>query len=137
MNKYGNKYFLAANSCDGFVSFFENAYNPRNNWRAFIIKGGPGTGKSSFMKEIARIGEEKGYCCERGFCSSDPDSLDAVIFPQLRVAVMDGTAPHLMDPVYPGVSETILNFSDFWKENSLQQNSKEIIEITDKNKIGF
>ena len=27
-------------------------------------------------------------------CSGDPDSLDAVVFPALNTAIVDGTAPH-------------------------------------------
>ena len=53
MKKSDIKYFLAANSCEGFYSVFDKAYLPDGEWRAYIIKGGPGTGKSSFMKRFA------------------------------------------------------------------------------------
>ena len=46
------KYLLGANSCEGFVSYFADNYDALSDWRAYIIKGGPGTGKSSFMKYI-------------------------------------------------------------------------------------
>ena len=36
-------------------------------------------------------------------CSGDPDSLDALLLPQLGVALVDGTAPHVVEPKYPGV----------------------------------
>ena len=128
------KYFLAANSCDGFVSYFDTCFEPKNDWKAFVIKGGPGTGKSSFMKKIPNAAEETGYTVHRCPCSSDPDSLDAVVIPKLKVSVLDGTAPHVIDPQYPGAVESILNFGDFWDTAKLVQKRKEIIKLTDKNK---
>ena len=50
-NKF-SKYFLGANSAEGFISHFGDNFDCFNGWRAIIIKGGPGTGKSSFMKYI-------------------------------------------------------------------------------------
>ena len=44
MKKNNIKYFLATNSCEGFYSEFDNSYLPDGEWRAYIIKGGPGTG---------------------------------------------------------------------------------------------
>lgn len=128
------KYFLAANSCDGFVSYFDTCYDPKDGWKTCIIKGGPGTGKSSFMKKIAKRAEEEGYSVHRCPCSSDPDSLDAVVIPKLKVSVLDGTAPHVIDPKYPGAVENILNFGDFWNKEKLVAKRNEIIKLTDKNK---
>lgn len=134
MENFSIKYFLAANSCEGFISGFANSYDPKNGWKAYIIKGGPGTGKSSFMKFIAVKAAETGLKCELCPCSSDPDSLDAVIIPEKKVVIMDGTAPHTVDPVYPAVCEEILNFGQFWKNESFKENSQAIIAVTDKNK---
>ena len=44
--------FLGANSPRGFVSLFEELYNPYLDCRAFVIKGGPGTGKSTLIRCI-------------------------------------------------------------------------------------
>ena len=46
-------FFLGANTPYGFVSFFDELYNPYGDDRALIIKGGPGTGKSGIIKAIA------------------------------------------------------------------------------------
>lgn len=134
MEENNLKYFLAANSCEGFVSKFAGCYNPNDDWRAYIIKGGPGTGKSSFMKYVGAKAEEKKINCIFCPCSSDPDSLDAVILPDKKTVILDGTAPHTLDPVYPGVCEEILNFGEFWESKKLK-NKTEIIEITNQNKV--
>lgn len=134
MEKNNFKYFLAANSCEGFYSVFDKSYLADGEWRAFIIKGGPGTGKSSFMKKIADSAEKVGLKTLRCPCSSDPDSLDAVILPQKKRIIMDGTAPHTVEPSYPGVCEKILNFGEFWNDSYFQGNEKNVIAATLCNK---
>ena len=55
------KHFLAsANSCNGFINFFNNI-NPNKNGFTYILKGGPGTGKSTIMKNIAKTYKKRGY----------------------------------------------------------------------------
>ena len=129
MEKFNLKYFLAANSCEGFVSEFSRCYDPNDNWHVYIIKGGPGTGKSSFMKYIAAKAEEKNIQCIYCPCSSDPDSLDAIIMQDKKVVILDGTAPHTLDPKYPAVCEEILNFGEFWETEKLNDKT----EITKAN----
>ncbi len=128
------KYFLGANSCEGFVSHFGECFDFRDGWRGIIIKGGPGTGKSSFMKKIAAKISEHGYDVQLCPCSSDPKSLDAVIIKDKKVALMDGTAPHVVEPVYPGACEEIVNLGEFWNGRILRKNASEIIDVTDINK---
>ncbi len=128
------KYFLAANSAEGFFSEFGNCYNPYDNWKAYIIKGGPGTGKSSFMKRVLELAEEKGIKADEVYCTGDPDSLDAVILPEIKKVIMDGTSPHVVDPALPGVSDTIFNFGEFWDEKALQNSRDEIIKTAKMNK---
>lgn len=134
MENLNIKYFLATNSCEGFISSFNTCYDAKAGWRAYIIKGGPGTGKSSFMKYIAVKATEKNIKCELCPCSSDPDSLDAVILPEKRIVILDGTAPHTVDPVYPAVCEQILDFGRFWNEQKITRDTAKVISITDKNK---
>ncbi len=134
MNSSNFKYFLATNSCEGFISSFKSAYNPKDGWKSYIIKGGPGTGKSSFMKFLSVKAAEKNIKTLLCPCSSDPDSLDAVIFPEEKIIVMDGTSPHTVDPTYPAVCEEILNFGEFWSNDKFHGSFDEIIRLTDKNK---
>ncbi len=131
MQENSKKYFLAANSCRGFVSEFLS--NCSEEYKTYIIKGGPGTGKSSFMKRVASYAEKSGekviYCP----CSSDPKSLDGIICENKKIIIIDGTAPHTVDPVYPAVAQEILNFGEFWDSEKLK-NKAEIIAITNHNK---
>lgn len=128
-----NKYFFGSGSPNGFFSCFDFKKNNDGEY-TYILKGGPGTGKSSLMKIIAEFMEKNDINCDRYYCSSDPNSLDAVIFPSLRVGILDGTAPHIADPVYPGASDEIINLGECWNNNILKENKDNIIKITDKNK---
>lgn len=128
------KYFLAANSCQGFISYFENAYSVSDGWRAYIIKGGPGTGKSSFMRKIAAAGESCGHSPILCPCSSDPDSLDAVIFEDKKTIIFDGTPPHTVEPKNFGICETIINLGEFLDSEKLMPHKAEILSTTALNK---
>lgn len=129
------KYFLASNSCEGFISYFDTSYDPNDGWKAYIIKGGPGTGKSTFMKKIAKECFNRGYKPHICPCSSDPDSLDLVVIPETKIVIMDGTAPHTIDPKYAGAVENILNFGEFWDAEKLSRRQSEIIAVTNNNKV--
>jgi len=91
--------FLGANTYDGFQSLYEPfVASPRID-RLFILKGGAGCGKSTFMKTIAGAAEQTGLSVERILCSGDPGSLDGIFIPSLRLAYVDGTAPHAAVPI--------------------------------------
>lgn len=87
-------FFLGANTPAGFYSLYDQMIEPGTARRIYLLKGGPGCGKSSLMRRVARALEAGGEPVEYILCSGDPDSLDAVIFPNLRAAVVDATAPH-------------------------------------------
>lgn len=126
-------FFLGANTPKGFYSLFSELHSPEDGWVLYIIKGGPGTGKSSFMKRLAQRAEKNGLYCERIYCSSDPDSLDAVIIPSLKISVADGTSPHTLEPKYPGVSEVIIDLGAYRNDTLLREKSAEIISKTKEN----
>lgn len=116
--------FLGGSSPNGFRTHF-NETLADTDFRAYIIKGGPGTGKSSLMRRLSEAfpDDEK----ELYRCSSDPDSLDAVIFLRRRVIVVDGTAPHCFDPEYPGAVQEIINLGEYWDARRLRKLKDEII----------
>ena len=62
--------------------------------KRYFIKGRPGTGKSTLLKELAKKSETLGYDTEIYHCSFDPESLDMVLIPQLNICFFDSTAPH-------------------------------------------
>lgn len=87
-------FFLGANSGRGFQNLFQRFCAPEDHHDLVVLKGGPGSGKSTLMKKIGEAMEERGEVVEYLHCSGDPDSLDGVHIPRIRTAVVDGTAPH-------------------------------------------
>jgi hypothetical protein len=121
-------YYPGGNTSKGFYSFYE--YLPYNCERLFVIKGGPGTGKSTFMKRIGNDMLEQGYDVEFHWCSSDNDSLDGIVVPTLKVALLDGTAPHIVDPKYPGAIDEIINLGRYWDRDILEENKEQIVFLS-------
>lgn len=125
-------YFLGAMTTNGFSTEFGKTIADDGMF-TYILKGGPGTGKSSIMKKIANHFENSCHC-ERYYCSSDPSSLDAVVLRDIGAAIVDGTAPHVFDPLVPGVDQKIVDLGECWDENELKSNGKAIVEVTAANK---
>lgn len=102
-------YFLGANSPRGFYSLYDQLIDHETARGVYIIKGGAGCGKSTFMRRVASAAQTAGHPVEYIFCSGDPDSLDAVVLPHQAVALVDGTAPHVVEPVLPGAVDHYIN----------------------------
>ena len=103
------QYFLGANSPRGFYSLYDQLIPIEDACSVYILKGGAGCGKSTLMNQVARAAEAAGIPVEYILCSGDPDSLDAVVLPTRKIALVDGTAPHVVEPKYPGVVERYVN----------------------------
>lgn len=124
--------FPGGNTSKGFFSYYRYIISEDEAKRVYILKGGPGVGKSSFMKKVSDAMVERGYDVEHMHCSSDNNSLDGVVIPRAGIALIDGTAPHVVDPISPGVLDEIINLGDFWDESALLKNRQKVICIRDE-----
>ena len=123
----GVRFFLGANTPQGFYSLFDELEHRGEPWHSFLIKGGPGTGKSSFLKKVAA--QYASETMELFPCSSDPQSLDAVVLPERGISLMDATAPHAKEASVPAVRHTLLSFGDHLDGGKLQKYRREIESI--------
>ena len=130
------KVFPGGNTSRGFFSFYDYII-PEDAERIFVIKGGPGTGKSSFMRTIGEEFLKLGYDVELHYCSSDNKSLDGVVIKKANVALLDGTAPHIVDPKHPGAVGEILNLGEYWDEPRLVKDKYYIINCNKQIKMRF
>lgn len=121
-------YFLGANSKDGFASLY-SGFAAGEGDRLHIIKGGPGTGKSGFMRKIGAAAERQGLDVEYVLCSGDPDSLDGVYIPALKQGWVDGTAPHVGEPRCFGVDSDYVNLGRFCRLPVSADDAREIIRL--------
>ncbi len=113
-------YFLGANTPEGFRSEYGGLQSDPRIRRLLILKGGPGCGKSTLMKTLGARAEEYGWAVERILCSSDPDSLDGLVIPELGLALADGTAPHVVEPALCGCGANYLNLGRYYREAELR-----------------
>lgn len=125
----GKHLFLGGNTCQGFYSFYDYMVGP-DVARKYILKGGPGVGKSVFMKNIAAELSSKGYAIEYCWCSSDNNSLDGIVIDQGKICLVDGTAPHVIEPNYPGAVDEVIDLGQFWSASPLVAKRGKIITLT-------
>jgi len=126
------EYFPGANTPMGFYSYYDNILKSREANRIVILKGGPGTGKSSFMKRVAKHLVMRGHETELLHCSSDPDSLDGVCARDIGFLILDGTAPHIVDPKVPGAVDEIINLGICWDKDKIFKNKNSIIDTNEQ-----
>ena len=113
--------FPGGNTPRRFVNHFDDILPFERARRVYFIKGGSGVGKSTFMRAVGQHCAQAGYKVEYFNCSSDPQSLDGVAIPALGAAMMDGTAPHVMDPRLPGARDFMINLGDYLDEGRLSE----------------
>ena len=125
-------YFPGNNTPQGFFSYYSHILGQREANRIICIKGGPGTGKSTFMK---RIGEEfaaSGEDVDFLHCSADENSLDGIVLHKRKAALIDGTSPHVTDPVNPGAVDKIINLGEYWNADGIAARKDEIIRYSEE-----
>lgn len=88
--------FFGAASAFGPINFINDI--TEGLAKRIIIKGRSGSGKSTLMRKITAAAEEHGLSYDYFSCALDPESLDMVVIPELSFAIIDGTAPHVIDP---------------------------------------
>lgn len=120
-------YFACGNTSKGFRNYFDSNLNTLH--KIYILKGGPGTGKSSLMKHIGKTLADQNFDVEYIHCSSDADSLDGVVVRSLSLAIVDGTAPHVIEPKAPGAIEEYINLGTAWNIDTLSTRTENILNL--------
>ncbi len=122
-------FFLGSKTKKGFYSFFEQLQDQQEIQQVYLLKGGPGCGKSTLMRQLG----EKLEALNRKIlwipCASDPESLDSVIDLDKRIAIVDATAPHTLEAKLPGAVETIVDVGQFWDTALLKARREEIVGL--------
>ena len=129
------KYFPGANSGEGFYSRFGGIVPPVSRGHyTYILKGGPGVGKNTLMRKAAKRAVEKGYSVEEFRCASDPKSLDALRIESLNTVILDGTAPHSIDPCMPGICDEIIDLGKFKNQAEFAERKDNVTKLFKENK---
>jgi hypothetical protein len=125
-------FLLGTTTPAGFRGYFEQlAHEP--NLQLYLIKSGPGCGKSTLMKRLAEMEQAAGGPVERIHCSSDPDSLDGVVFGRRSAAIVDATAPHTLEPEAPGADEIVVSLYHTIDAAALHEDQSEVKALFERN----
>lgn len=119
-------FYLGALGPHGFQGYFDRLCQEQDR-QMYLIKSGPGCGKSTMMRKIA---EASPLPVQRIHCSSDPDSLDGVILEHPRAAVVDATPPHAVEPVCPGALERVVSLYHTMDVARLTENRGQILRLS-------
>lgn len=131
------RFFLGANTKHGFYSLYDSFTDPAAGDFLWVLKGGPGCGKSTFMKRIGAAAEQAGERVEYIHCSGDPASLDAIYIHGRRVAYVDGTAPHVVEAVCPGAASLYLDLGSYFDAAALSQRRADIAALDRRYKAHY
>ncbi len=118
------RYFLGNNTAYGFVGYYEDELKRKD--KVILLKGGPGTGKSSILKKLANEARARGFDYELWYCSGDPASLDGIYVKQLNAAVVDATAPHASGADLPMMKDFLFDLASSLSVEKLSARKEEI-----------
>ena len=127
-------FFLGATTPAGFKGYFA-PLRREPGMQLVLLKSGPGCGKSTLMKRLARAAQDKGEPIQRIHCASDPDSLDGVVFLRQKRAIIDATAPHVVEPEAPGADERVLSLYHTIDADALHSHKDEVTALFARNQL--
>jgi len=117
--------FIYADTCVGFINYFENLYISQNLEKIYIIKSPTDFG---ILNEIAKKAENKKYSVEYLLYPSDLNRLNGIILKELKIAVVN---ENICSNIFscPAIVENIINFNDFYDGNKLNESKNKLLEL--------
>ena len=127
-NKTGVRhYFPEGLTTRGYISLLPNMMP---SWkRAYVLLGGPGTGKSTLIKVIGMELLDRGYDIDFLRSVRDPDSIAGLIIPRMGLAMLDAMEVSPLRWRAPGVVEKFIDFRMFCDEHKLEKQRSPILKI--------
>jgi energy-coupling factor transporter ATP-binding protein EcfA2 len=121
--------FASSHTTQGYYTFIPDLISDLE--RVYILKGAPGSGRSTFIRLVGEILAEQGLEVEFWISALDSITPDGVFIPQLNLAVVNGSLPVSIDPRYPGVKEHLINLGEYWDQTVIEAQRLQIIELVD------
>lgn len=115
---------VGGNTADGYISFA--AENLRDCERVFMLMGAVGCGKSSLILRVAQSMQERGLDVELWQATGVLANAEVVVIPELAAAVVDAGFMEHIHPESLGVVEEVYNFAEYWDEDLIRRNHREI-----------
>lgn len=122
--------FASSNTCQGFHTFVPELISKLQN--VFVLKGGPGTGKATFIRLLGEELADKGYEIEFWISSVDSMNPEGVFIPQLQAAIINGSGIQAIDPEYPGATGYFINLGEYTEVLPTYQEKQQVMELIDQ-----
>jgi energy-coupling factor transporter ATP-binding protein EcfA2 len=122
--------FTSSHTSQGFYTFIPELVSGLG--KVYILKGAPGSGKSTFIRLLGEVMSQQGYDVEFWVSALDPVTPDGVYIPKLDAAVINGSLSQPIDPKYPGIRESIINLGEYWDQSIVERQFQEIIQQVDR-----
>ncbi len=122
--------FTSSHTGKGFYTFIPGLLEGVK--KVYVLKGAPGTGKSTFIRCLGDSLSEQGYEVEFWMSAEDPMNPEGVYIIQMETAIVNGNLPIAIDPKYPGITGSIINLSEYLDELSINKYGPEIMELVDQ-----
>jgi len=122
-------FFAGANTANGYRSYYRSILEDMK--KIYILKGAPSTGKSTIIKKIGQNLTEQGFDVDYMICVAD-NNPDGLLVPLLKLAIVDGSYPHVVEPRYPGAVEEVINLENCWDHDYLEKERESIIKLTEE-----
>jgi hypothetical protein len=84
--------FASAISPNGLVNTLDTIFDDVE--KKILINGDPGTGKSTIMKKLVEEATSRNISLEVYHCALNPEVIEHVLIPELKVGVITSTNPH-------------------------------------------
>jgi ABC-type ATPase involved in cell division len=101
--------YAAGNTARGYRHLYDSVLKGLD--RVYVVSGAPGSGKSTVIKSIGEELQKQGYDVEWIHCPLNNDSVDGVIFSQLKVGIVEGSAVREIQPIAPYLVESYVDLS--------------------------
>lgn len=128
-------YFLGSHTGKGYAHFFNEEMQSLDY--VYVLKSVPGNGQSMLMKNIASHFQEKGGRLEMIHQAADAEALDGLILSDQNVGILDGTAPHVLEPRLPYVDGEYVNLSDAFRGRDLDRSKNHILRLKEQMDAGY
>lgn len=120
-------YFARGNTAAGAYNLFESAFQDVR--RLLMLTGGPGTGKSTIISNMASYITEAGYDVQLFHDPSDHECLDGLIVDEVSLGIVDGLACRLGLAELPGVSVKVYDLGRAVDAKMMDLQKQQILEL--------
>jgi hypothetical protein len=122
--------FTSSNTSAGFVTFIPDLIKGLR--KLYVLKGPPGSGKSTFIRLVGESLLEQGFEIEFWVSPLDLVNPEGVYIPRLEAAVINGSLQQPVDPPYPGITGQIVNLDAYLNRAALQPHSRAVMSLVDQ-----